>query len=136
MTIVELVAVSAAVLLCAVAVFQVALAVGAPWGEATLGGRAATVDGVLTFPFRLLAAISALVLVAAAGIILTRAGVIDCGLLGDSTVFWMTWGIVGFMALNTLGNASARHPVERWVMSSITLVVTIFCAIVALRAPV
>ena len=33
--------------LIAVAAFQVALGVGAPYGDAVLGGHAATVDGVL-----------------------------------------------------------------------------------------
>jgi hypothetical protein len=47
MTLVELAAVAAALLMAAVAVFQVALAAGLPLGEATMGGRAATVDGVL-----------------------------------------------------------------------------------------
>jgi hypothetical protein len=37
----------AAALLVGVSGFQVALAAGAPWGEATQGGRAANVDGVL-----------------------------------------------------------------------------------------
>ena len=45
MTLVELSAVALAMLVAGVAAFQLALAAGLPLGEATMGGRAATVDG-------------------------------------------------------------------------------------------
>lgn len=54
-TLVELAAVVAAVLMTAVVAFQVALAAGLPLGEATMGGRAATVSGVLQPPYRAIA---------------------------------------------------------------------------------
>lgn len=75
MTPVELAAVAAAVLIAGVAAFQVALAAGLPLGEATMGGRAATVDGVLQPPYSAVALGSAVVLVLAAWIVLGRAHV-------------------------------------------------------------
>jgi hypothetical protein len=56
-----------------VAIFQVALAAGAPYGDAVFGGRAPTAAGVLTSPFRVLAVVQAVVLVLLGWILLARA---------------------------------------------------------------
>jgi hypothetical protein len=134
MTLVELAAVAAAVLMAAVAVFQVALAAGLPLGEATMGGRAATVDGVLKPRYRAMALGSAVVLVLAAWIVLGRAGLVPI-FLGDQALVWSTWVVAGFLALNTLTNLSGRHPLERWGMGSITLVNALLVGYVAYAAP-
>ena len=128
-------AVGAAVLIAGVAVFQAALALGFPLGDATLGGRARTEAGVLTTGFRALAVVQAILLILVAWIILARAGVTHIGFLGDGFLLWATWGILGFLILNTLANLSAPHPVERWVMGSITFVVAVLTRVVAFRAP-
>lgn len=60
----------AAVLIGGVAVFEVALVAGAPYGGAVFGDKAPTIDGVLTAPFRILAVVQALVLVALGGVLL------------------------------------------------------------------
>jgi formate hydrogenlyase subunit 4 len=52
--------------------------------------------------------------------------------LGGAALVWVTWGIVAFLALNTLGNLSATHPVERWVMGSMTLVLAGLALFIAL----
>lgn len=126
--------VAAAVLLIAVAAYQVALASGVALGEATMGGRAPTVDGVLTAPYRVIAAVSAVVLLLAAWIVLTRAGVLEPVLLSEDVFGWATWAVVAFTVLNTLSNLSGRHPLERYGMSAITVVVAILTAYVALAA--
>ena len=76
MSLVELAAVAAAVLIAGVIAFQVALAAGVPLGEATMGGRAATVGGVLQPPYRAVALGSAVVLGLAAWIVLGRADLV------------------------------------------------------------
>jgi hypothetical protein len=52
---------------------------------------------------------------------------------------WLAWVIVAFLALNTLANFAAPHPVARWVMGSITLAHTLALTgiglTIALRAP-
>jgi hypothetical protein len=48
---------------------------------------------------------------------------------------WLAWVIVAFLALNTLANFAAPHPVARWVMGSITLALTGIGLTIALRAP-
>lgn len=135
MTSVQTAAVGASLLVAGVAAFQLALSFGLPLGEATLGGRAPTVDGVLTANFRGLAVVSALILVGISWVILARAGVVSTGPLSDTFVIWATWGILGFLVLNTVANFSAPHPVERWVMGSITLVIAVLVGVTALRSP-
>ena len=134
MTTVELAAVAAAVLLIAVFGFQAALAAGLPLGEATMGGRAATVDGVLQPRYRAIAVGSAIVLLLTAWIVLARAGMLSI-FLSDQVLIGVTWVVVGFLALNTLTNLSGRHPLERWGMASITLLAGLLVGYVALAAP-
>ena len=134
MTAVELAAVAAAVLMGAVAAFQVALAAGLPLGEATMGGRAAVTDGVLQPPYRVIALASAVVLVLAAWVVLGRAGLLTT-FLGGQALAWSAWVVAGFMALNTLTNLSGKHPLERWGMGSITLVGALLVGYVAYAAP-
>ena len=135
MTSVAIAATAAALLLGVALAFQISLALGAPLGEATMGGRARTVDGVLAPGFRLLAAASALLLAIAAWVVLARAGVVDAAPVNATIVVWGTVAVAAFMGLNTLSNLSGRHPLERWGMGSITLLTTVLVAYVALAAP-
>ena len=131
---VETVAMLAAVLFGALALFQVALALGAPWGAFAYGGRAIQEDGTLPITYRLASAVAAVVLVLFAIVILTRAGVI--GTAGDSTlVSVLSWVIVAFLVLNTLSNVSGKHWIERFVFGGITVVLAVLCAIVAVAGP-
>lgn len=134
MTLVELAAVVATLLLACVAVFQVALAAGLPLGEATMGGRAATVGGVLEPRYRAIALVSAVVLAVAAWIVLGRAGLVPI-FLDDAALAVSTWMVAAFMALNTLTNLSGTHPLERRGMASITLIATVLIGYVAYAAP-
>ena len=135
MTSVELAAAAAAaVLLIAVSGFQGALAAGLPLGEATMGGRAPTVDGVLQPRYRAIAMGSAIVLLLTAWIVLARAGTLPIFLNGQALV-WTAWVVAGFLALNTLTNLSGRHPLERWGMASITLLAGLLVGYVAFTAP-
>jgi hypothetical protein len=134
MSLVELAAVAAAVLIAGVIAFQVALAAGVPLGEATMGGRAATVGGVLQPPYRAVALGSAVVLGLAAWIVLGRAGLVPI-FLGGQALAWSTWVVAGFMALNTVTNLSGPHPLERWGMGSITLAAALLVGYVAYAAP-
>jgi hypothetical protein len=131
---VQTVATVAAVLFGAMALFQLALAVGAPWGAFAYGGRAARDDGTLVPAYRLSSAVAAVMLVLFAVVILTRGGVI--GSSGDSTlVTVMSWVIVAFMAINTPMNLLGKHWIERFVFGAITVVLVVLCAIVAVAGP-
>ena len=131
---VEAAAVAAAVLFGVVALFQVTLALGVPWGAFAFGGRAVREDGTLPAGYRAASAVTAVVLVFFAVVILTRGGVI--GDSGDSTwVTVMSWVIVAFMAINTPMNLMGRHGIEKYVFGGITLVLVVLCAIVAAAGP-
>lgn len=110
-------AVIAAALIVATAALQLALAAGAPWGDHAYGGAASTTDGVLPVPFRIVSAAAAVVLLLAAPFVLTRARVARVSFLRDRLLLWLTWAIVGFLVLNTLGNFASESPFERWVMT-------------------
>lgn len=98
----QIAALAASVLIGGVAAFQYALALGAPYGDAVFGGKAPTEDGVLTGPFRLIAVVQAVVL-----------------------------GILAFLMVNTAANFGAPHPIERWVMGSVTLILSVLTLVIA-----
>ncbi|SEJ19393.1 hypothetical protein [Demequina mangrovi] len=126
MTLVEGVAWATAGLLVLVAIFQVALAAGAPWGEAAWGG---THRGTLPVRLRVGSAFSALVLCGMAAAVLAGAGVIGDGRTTAITV--VLWVIVGFLALTMLGNLASRSPRERAVFGPISSLLLAGAVIVA-----
>lgn len=131
---VEPFAVLAALLFGVLALYQGALALGAPWGAFAYGGRAAREDGTLSGTYRLASAAAAVLLVLFAILILIRAGVV--GTSGDGTlVTVLVWVIVGFLILNTLSNLSGRSRIERFGFGGITIVLVALCALVAVSGP-
>jgi hypothetical protein len=128
----KIIAAVAAGLLAVVAVHQLALAAGAPWAAAAYGGRAARDDGTLPAGYRAMSAVTSVVLLGAAWLVLAAGGVITSGPLSHRALTIGAWVLAGLFALNTLGNASARHPVERWGFGAVTAVLTVLFAVVAL----
>jgi hypothetical protein len=43
-----------------------------------------------------------------------------------------TFAVMTPFVCNTAGNAAAKHPLERWGMSSLTLALAVLCAAIAL----
>ena len=127
----QLAALLAAALIAAVAAFQLALAVGAPYGEAVFGGKARTESGVLTPPFRALAVVQAAVLMLLGWVLLARVEVVDIPLVGAGGLRAITWGILAFLVLNTAANLTAPHPLERFGMGSITAVLSVLTLVIA-----
>lgn len=123
----------AALILLVVAVFQIALALGAPFGDAVLGGHAGTVDGVLTAPYRWMALAQAGLVLVLASLLLRRGGVIAVPRLSDHVMRIITMGIAVLMALNTVANVTAPHPGER-AMGLATLTVAVLSALLVGRA--
>ena len=91
-----------------VGVFQLALVLGAPWGEFTLGGRW---PGRLPVRGRWMAALSLLLLVVFSVMILARVG------LGPARLeAWSrpgAWGVVAYCALGSVANALTPSRRER-----------------------
>lgn len=120
-------------LACAcVGAFQLALVLGAPWGELTLGGRW---RGRLPPRVRFIPLLSALALAFFAAVILARAGF---------TLPWplppllpyagpLAWVVVGYCLLGALANAATPSRRERrlWLPVVLVMLVTSFAVAVS-----
>lgn len=124
--------VGAALLLAFVAVFQFRLASGAPFGDMAYGGRAPTVNGVLTRPFRVISSVAVGLLLYAAWIVLAAVGVFEPGTASPGFLRTGVWIILGFLVLSTIGSAAARTRQERLVFAPISGVAAALTTIVAL----
>jgi hypothetical protein len=124
-------AVVAAGLTVVAAVFQAALAAGAPWASAAYGGRAALPDGRLRPRLRVSSAATAVVLLAIGWLLLLRGGVVG-HVEGGGPLTVACWAFAALFALNTLGNVAGRSPVERWGMGAVTAALTVLCVLLAL----
>lgn len=123
----ELAAVIAASLLGLIAVFQVALAIGAPWGAAAYGGGH---PGVLPLGLRINSLVFGLIGYPVAMLyVLDAGGVVESEWLPGSRVVVM-WVLVAFFALGTLANFASRSKVERW-WGPVALALAVCCGVIA-----
>ncbi len=127
-------AIGAATILTSAAGLQVTLALGAPWGDAVLGGRAPTDDGVLPGRLRVLAGVQAGVLLTGAWVVTARAGMWNVN-PESRGLRRSTWSVVALMALNTVGNLASTNRFERVVLGSATATVCVLSAFVARSSP-
>lgn len=105
------------------ALAQVALALGAPWGRITLGGR---YPGRLPPPIRLAAVAQATVLAGLIAIVLDHAGLVALGLPG-----WTIWIAVAISCLTALLNNITPSQIERRLWSLPTVIMAIAALTVA-----
>lgn len=118
----------ATALLAVGAACRIGLAVGAPCGATAYGGRAVCADGTLPRPYPVGSAIAAVVRLAAIRIVLAAASVLPRGPASSSVLTVALRCPAAFFALNTLGNAFGRHPVERRGAGTVTAVLAVLCA--------
>lgn len=112
------------------ALFQMALALGAPWGAASYGGNN---PGLLPSRLRVVSAVFGFVAYPLAILfVLNASGVVD-GVLadGDQTELWL-WVLAGLFGLGTVANFASRSKIER-IWGPVTLVLTICCAFLAVN---
>ncbi len=88
--------------------FQVALILGAPWGEFTLGGRW---RGRLPMAGRLIAAASIGILALSGAVVAARAGLAFPELRAPS--HRLVWVVVGYLVLGAIANAATPSRRER-----------------------
>jgi len=106
--------------------FQVALAVGAPFGRAAFGGAHA---GTLPEEFRVVSAVAAGFWALAALHVLSRGGVLRrFRRLASPRI---TWVLAGLTAAGALMNAASSSPWERFGWAPYTLGLSILCALLA-----
>jgi hypothetical protein len=106
---VTLAAIVAAVGFVGIAIFQLALAFGAPLGRAAWGGA----NRVLPPRLRRASAVSCLVWLVAVVIILWRAGLIEIAALPSLVPVVGTWVLVVLSAVGALVNVASSSPWER-----------------------
>jgi hypothetical protein len=109
------------------ALFQLALAFGAPWGRFAWGGQH---SGTLPTGYRIASAISILVYGFMAVLALDRAGILDVFPEGFSKVG--SWVVFGYLGLGVLMNAISRSKPERYVMTPVALVLAVLALLIAL----
>jgi hypothetical protein len=123
-------ALAAAASFLAIAMFQTALALGAPLGRAAWGGIH---DGQLPTSFRIASACAVIVWALAAVIVLGRAGV-DLTPLPMRVVHVGTWVLVGILLVGALMNVASSSPWERYMWAPFTLTLAVLCLLVARSA--
>lgn len=112
---------------CVVGVFQIALALGAPWGELTLGGRW---RGSLPLAVRLIPLLSVVLLACFSAVLLARAGLAlpEYGSLSRKLV----WFVVGYCALGSIANAATPSKRERKLWLPVVLFMLTSSLVVAM----
>jgi len=123
----EKAAIAATVGFAGVAVFQLLLAAGAPFGEAAWGG---TVDGQLSTGLRVGSGISVVVYALAAALILRRAG-FRVRWVSDAVARIGSWVLVVLLTFGALANFMSQSPWERFLLGPVTLVLAGLCLVVA-----
>ena len=110
-----------------VAGFQLALALGAPWGRFAMGGA---VPGRLPPPMRVAAAVQGVLIALLAVAVLSAAGLV----LPDLAVTfpWLVWVAVAVSALAVVLNAISRSAGERRLWVPVACVLLVSSVVVAL----
>lgn len=114
-------------LLVLLALFQIALAFGAPWGRFAWGGQH---PGTLPTNYRIASAFSLLVYGFMVVLALDRAGLIDVLPQNFSSVG--SWVVFAYLVLGVVMNAISRSKAERWVMTPVSLVLAVLALLIAL----
>ena len=112
-----------------IAIFQLALAAGAPWGHAAWGGAHAHRSTAL----RSASAGAVVFYAAAALIVLGRAGILR-GRCNSAPFRWGTWFLAVAMAIGALPNFASQSRRENLMFGPLALVLAILCVVVARNA--
>jgi hypothetical protein len=122
----EIAAVVAGVLLGIMAVFQAALALGAPFGAAAWGGR---YSGMPPPGFRLASTVAALIIYPGIiTIVLNATGLVDIDWLpANSGTMWL---LVAIFTVGSVANLMSQSEPER-IWAPVSTAIAICCAIIA-----
>jgi len=109
----------------ALAVFEAALAAGAPLGDAAWGGSATH----LTTEQRVASAATAAFWIAAIAVVRGRAAG-----RGGRRYRWGTWGLVALLGVSALLNVASESAWENYLLAPVALVLGGLCGVVAFQA--
>jgi len=115
-----------AVLSVGVAAFQIALALGAPWGSYAMGGA---FPGQFPAPMRIASVGQAAILLLLAAVVLARAGVAFRTWSRISR--WLVWAVVAFSAVSLALNLATPSAGERLIWAPVAFVMLVTSALVA-----
>jgi hypothetical protein len=122
-------AVLAALGFAAIAIFQFALAAGAPWGHAAWGGA----NAELSTAQRVASTAAVVFYAAAALIVLGRAGIWRAG--RNATLFrWGAWFLAAAMGIGAVLNFASKSRWENLIWGPMALLLAILCIVVARSA--
>jgi hypothetical protein len=124
-------AIIALVLFALLVVFQIALALGAPWGRAAYGGQ---IHGVLPTRFRVASVVAVVVWTTIALVVARRAGLPVWVPLPDSWLPVVVWIVVGLLVIAVVMNAITPSPLERAIWLPFSLLVLASTLTVAIAA--
>ena len=110
-----------------VVAFQVALALGAPWGAYAMGGRS---PGRFAPAMRVAAVGQAVLLTVIAVVVLSDANLVLPSVAGAFP--WLIWLVVAFSAVSVVLNTLTPSARERRIWAPVTLVMLVCSLIVAL----
>jgi hypothetical protein len=111
-----------------VALFQLALVLGAPMGEYAFGGQN---TGKLPTRLRIASAFSFVTLLALSGHYFAQAGVFTPVLPAEPNS-WVNWLLVGFFVIGLVMNSISRSKKERQMWVPVLLLAVVLAVIVAL----
>jgi len=119
-----------AVVTFVVIAFQIALALGAPWGAYAMGGA---FPGQFPPELRVAAVVQAVILAALALVVLARAGIALPK--WSRTSRWLVWAVVAFSALSLVLNSITPSARERAIWAPVALIMLISSVLVAVSKP-
>ena len=119
-----------AIIAAGVAAFQIALALGAPWGAYAMGGA---FPGRYPPAMRVAALVQALLIALMAAVVLSRAGVAFPAWSRASRR--LVWVIVAFGAVGLVLNLVTPSAGERLVWAPVALLLLVFSVLVATSKP-
>ncbi len=111
-----------------VALFQLAIVLGAPLGDYAYGGQ---ISGVLPVRYRLVSVLSMLVFLAFAGHYLAQLGFFQPVLPTDLNAI-SNWGFVAFFVLAAVLNNITKSQQEKRVFGSVTIAMVLAAVMVAI----
>lgn len=128
MSLTEMAAVLAAFGFVVVAVFQAALAAGAPLGRAAWGGKH---HRGLPPRLRIASAVAVVIWLVAALAVLDRAGM-PLVAFPEPVSDWVTWALVVLLPIGAIMNIASPSPYERFGWGPLALVLALLTLVVAL----
>lgn len=128
---IRMVAIAAAAIFTGVAAFQIAMALGAPWGALASGGGH---EGQLSPVLRIGSGIAGGSLLWMALVVLARGGVtMPITPVPARRLKAFTWTIAGFMVFNTVANLASQSSSEQLLFAPITALLAVLTVLVAAR---